>query len=298
MRRRAIPSGLLVVAVAACVSTACNSAFDGTFRVDELSILGVRLQPAELVYDVYQLKYGQLDEIPLPDQLHLSALAVNPESLGGQDAIEAYHWAIGDPPIPGTPTLVSTGSSLLLEGDAVLPAMSIFDDGDGVFSPREFGELLDEGPVQLPLVVTAIAGRQSVSAVKMITIRGDRGGDLTPNQNPSAEGLKMGDFAEWSEVWLLQHQDTPLDHTQPPDRLQRGSRVMITVDPEDDGKDSDVASTMYTTAGSINWSSESMRSWWLEVPEEDHPFETFHIYVVLRDPGGAQSWHAIHQGLE
>jgi hypothetical protein len=264
----------------------CSTAFSGTFVVDELTILAVRTQPAEIVYDLDLLRQGWLEEIPVPTQMYVGALAANPESMGGRTGIERYQWTLGDPPLEGTPTLVSDRPELMLQGDSVAPALEIFGGEDGSLSPSELADLLESGPLRIPLVVTAIAGPQSATAVKMLTIRGTDDGVVTPNENPTAEGLDMGE-EKWNETELLALQDKPL---YPDTELPRGSRIDFTVNPEDDTKDGDVVSTLYTTGGSIMWSSESMRTWWLDVPDDDYPFETFEVFVVLRDLEGAQSW--------
>ncbi len=289
MRRRSIPYLKLFSWLPLTLGLGCTGAFDGTFVVDELAILGVQLTPAEIVYDLDQLRTTPLTEIPLPNQLNARVLAANPEALGGRTAIESYHWAIGDPPLEGTPVLVTTVPELRLQGDAVGPALEILGGGDGVLDPAELADILAEGPLQVPLVVTAMAGLQSATAVKMLTVRGTDDGVVTPNENPTAEGLELVDHAEWNETQLLDWGDRPIPVELPP-----GDRIMITVDPEDDAKDGDTASTMYTTAGSIMWSSGSMRSWWFDVPE-DHDFDTFHVHIVLRDQEGAQSWITLVQ---
>ncbi len=280
-------AGLIALLASALAGGAgCQTAFDGTFVVDELSILAVRTQPAEIVYDLDLLRLGWLEEIPVPAQMYVGALVANPESMGGQRAIEHYRWTLGDPPLDGTPILISDRPELILQGDSVAPALEIFGGEDGAMTPAELADLLEEGPLQIPLVVTAIADLQTATAVKMLIVRGTSDGVVTPNENPTAEGLDMGDES-WTESELLALQDKPL---YPDTELPRGSRIDFTVNPEDDAKDGDVTSTLYTTAGSIMWSSESMRTWWLDVPDGDYPFETFEVYVVLRDLEGAQSW--------
>ncbi len=287
--RTAYPAmGVALAALAAAGGLGgCSTAFSGTFMVDELTILAVRTQPAEIVYDLDLLRQDWLEEIPVPTQMYVGALAANPESMGGRNAIERYQWTLGDPPLEGTPTLVSDRPELMLQGESVAPALEIFGGEDGSLSPAELAELLESGPLRIPLVVTAIAGPQSATAVKMLTIRGTDDGVVTPNENPTAEGLDIGDLS-WNETQLLNLQDEPLG--LPADTLPRGSRVDFTVNPEDDTKDGDVVSTLYTTGGSIMWSSESMRTWWLDVPDDDYPFESFEVFVILRDLEGAQSW--------
>lgn len=273
----------------------CASSFTGTFVVEELSILAVRVEPSELVYDLNLLRQPILTEIPLPNQLRVTALVANPESLGGQDAIERYQWSIGDPPLEGTPILVTEVPELRLEGEAMGPAMDILG-GEGVLTPAQLADLLEQGPLRIPLVMTAMSGLQSSTAVKMLTVRGTSDGVTSPNENPTAEGLEMDsgtELQEWNETQLLENEGRAFKSNLHPDP---GDRIAVTVNPEDDAKDGDVTSTMYTTAGNLMWSTESMRTWWLDVPE-DYAFDAFEVFVVLRDLEGAQSWVRVIQPL-
>ncbi len=280
----------LALASLLCLSAGCDIGYDGTFVVEELSILGVQMEPAELVFDLDQLLFMPPEHFPYT-RLYMNALAVNPESMGGQDAIRHCHWAIGDPPLEGTMPIVTSGTELVFEGDSLFGALDVLGDAED-FTPAALAALLSEGSVQLPIVVTAVTDDDTATAVKLLSIRGERGWDDDTNDNPHAEGLEVGP-ASWPESMLVNLGNAPLE----PVAVGRDAEIEITVDPDDDGKDGDVASTMYTTAGHIYWSADSMRTWNLTTPDEDYEAESFRVFVVLRDPEGAQSWITIEQGL-
>ncbi len=294
--RHGLPIAFALLTSAHVALGGCASSFTGTFVVDELSVLAVQVEPAELVYDLHLLRHGNLTEIPMPSHLRIRALAANPESLGGEVAVERFHWSIGDPPLEGTPVLVTDVPEIRLAGDAMGPALEILGGEDGVLTPAQLADILEQGPLRVPLVVTAMAGLQTSTAVKMLTVRGVSDGVTAPNECPTAEGLNLDSGTatqEWSETELLMLEGKKLMSQLRP---EPGDRITMTVNPEDDAKDGDVTSTMYTTAGNIMWSPASMRTWELDVPE-DHAFDAFEVYVILRDLEGAQSWLTVVQPM-
>jgi hypothetical protein len=275
------------------VVTGCNPENDHTFVVDELSILSVQMQPSELVFNLEELEMLPITVFPYT-HLYMRALAVNPEHLGGQDAIEGLQWSIGDPPIEGSIPIVTSEPEITLTGEALLPALAFFGKTLDQYTPAELAETLRDGPLEVPIVVTAITADDSATAVKLLTVRGVEGWDNLPNENPSAEALGIGE-RDWTSGQLDNLSNTVV--TPAPPAAGRQAEFDITVDPDDDGKDGDVDSTMYTTAGHIYWSANSMRTWNLTTPGDDYVGDSFRVFVVLRDPDGAQSWLTIEQTL-
>ena len=272
----------------------CDASSDRTFVVEELSLLGVQTDPAELTFDPDWLQTLPSSQFP-PMPMRLRALAINPEEMGGQEAIEYLHWSIGDPPLEGTVPIVTTEHELRLEGDTLYPTLQALGGTTGEFTPADLGAMLEEGDLKLPIVVTAVAGEETATAIKLLTIRGIDEDDEedTRNENPTFEGLEV-DETSWSETIL---EGLGAGHVLTAPATEYGSELDITVDPDDDGKDGDVESTMYTTAGHIYWSAASMRTWNLISPGSSYAEESFHVYVVLRDPQGAQTWVDIEQPL-
>lgn len=283
----------LALAVWLLAAGACNPAEDYTFVVEELSVLSVQMQPSELVFNLEELELLPITTFP-HTHLYMRALVVNPEHLGGQEAVEGIHWAIGDPPIEGSVPIVTSTPEIYFGGDTIYPALEFFGQTLDEYTPAALAETLREGDLKIPIVVTAITADDSATAVKLLTVRGVEGWDVTANENPSAEGLGVGE-RDWTSTMLDNLQGTLVSPPPPP--VGRQAKLDITVDPDDDGKDGDVASTMYTTAGHIYWSADSMRTWNLTTPDEDYEAESFRVFVVLRDPEGAQSWITIEQGL-
>jgi hypothetical protein len=282
----------LALAALLALSAGCDIGYDGTFVVDELSILGVQMQPSELVFDIDELLLLPAGHFPTT-HLYMSALAVNPEELGGQDAILHCQWSIGDPPLEGTMPIVTSDTELRFEGDSLFGALEMLVGGSEQLTPAALASLLSDGDVQLPIVVTAVTADDTATAVKLLTIRGERGWAEEANDNPHAEGLEIGSAPPYPESLLVALGNQPL--TAP--AVGRDAEVEITVDPDDDAKDGDVASTMYSTAGHIYWSAESMRTWNLTTPDEDYGAPSFRVFIVLRDLEGAQSWITIAQPL-
>lgn len=277
----------------------CEATFDETFVVDELSILAVQTavhagsdqEQAELVFVPEVLR--SMPQLPALPRIEVRALAVHPEDQGGQDAITHFHWAVGDPPLEDLPTVVTTQPVLQIEEGTVVPALAALLPDGGDLTPTGLADLLDEGPIHVPLVVTAFAGQETARAVKLLTIRGLVGAEDEANRNPSAEGLSMDDV-EWSEDLLENIGRGPVG----PYDLQRDEQVVFEVDPDDPGADDgDVETTMYVTAGTIGWSPESTRTWVQRVPGEDYAPEQMRAFLVLRDLQGGQSWLTIQQRL-
>lgn len=282
-----------VFAVWLLAAAGCNPENDHTFVVDELSILSVQMHPAELVFNLEELEMLPITVFPHA-HLYVRALAVNPEHLGGQDAIEGLQWSIGDPPIEGSVPIVTSEPEIVFSGDTLYPALEFFGKAIDQYTPAELAETLREGDLKVPIVVTAITAGDSATAVKLLTIRGVEGWDDVPNENPGAEALGVGE-RDWTSSQLSNLPGTVV--TPAPPAVGRQAKIDITVDPDDDGKDGDVESTMYTTAGHIYWSANSMRTWNLTTPGDDYVGDSFRVFVVLRDPDGAQSWLTIEQSL-
>lgn len=272
---------------------ACNPADDRTFVVEELSVLSVQMQPSELVFNLEELELLPITTFP-QTRLYMRALVVNPEHLGGQDAVEGVHWAIGDPPIEGSVPIVTSTPEINFSGDTIYPALEFFGQVLDEYTPADLAETLREGDLQIPIVVTAITADDSATAVKILRVRGVESWDAIPNENPSAEALGIGE-RDWTSTMLNGLVGTVV--SPPPPAAGRQAKIDITVDPDDDGKDGDVDSTMYTTAGHIYWSANSMRTWNLTTPGDDYVGDSFQVYIVLRDPDGAQSWLTIEQSL-
>ena len=270
----------------------CDTASDHTYVVEELMVLGVRMEPSELVFDLDLLHNLPADHFPYT-RIEMSALATNPDSLGGQEAIRHIQWSVGDPPVEGTVPIVTTGLDLTFEGETLYPALQMFGEIAGEFTPATLAETLAEGPLQIPIVITAVSDTDAATAVKLLTVRAAEEWGDGPNGNPSVEGLEMGG-ATWSESFL---DSLGPGLTLTPPAVGRGAAIDVTVDPDDDEKDSDVESTMYTTAGHIYWSSATMRTWNLTTPGKDYEPDGFRLYIVLRDLEGAQSWITIDQSL-
>lgn len=274
-------------------ASGCNPDNDYTFVVEELSILSVQMQPSELVFNLDELEMLPITVFP-HTHLYMRALAVNPEHLGGQDAIEGLQWSIGDPPIEGSVPIVTSKPEIIFSGDTIYPALEFFGEAVELYTPADLAETLREGDLQVPVVVTAMTADDSATAVKLLTIRGVEGWDNSPNGNPTAEALRVSERS-WTSGQLANLDDTVVTPAPPP--VGRQAEIEITVDPEDDGTDGDVESNMYTTAGHIYWSANSMRTWNLTTPGDDYVGDTFRVFVVLRDPDGAQSWLTIEQSL-
>jgi len=272
--------------------TGCNPASDHTYVVEDLMVLGVRMEPAELVFDIDLLDHLPADRFPYT-RIEMSALVSIPEDLGGQEALRHVHWSIGDPPMEGTVPIVTTGTELVFEGESLYPALQSFGGTDDIFTPATLAATLAEGPLQVPIVVTAVSDSDSATAVKMLTVRAAEDWGDSPNGNPSVEGLQVGS-ATWSESFL---ENLGHGQTLTPPAVGRGAELDVSVDPDDDGKDGDVESTMFTTAGHIYWSASTMRLWNLTTPGDEYEPERFQVHIVLRDPEGAQSWITIDQAL-
>jgi len=270
----------------------CDAANDHTYVVEELMVLGVHVEPSELLFDLDLLNHLPSDSFPYT-RVAMHALAVNPESLGGQDAIRYIQWSVGDPPIEGTVPIVTSGNELVFEGETLYPALQMLGGDAEEFTPASLAAMLADGPLQIPIVVTAVSDDDAATAVKLLTVRAAEGWESGPNGNPNFEGLQMGG-ATWSESFL---EGFGPGHSLSPPAVGRGAEIEVSVDPDDDGKDGDVESTMYTTAGHIYWSASSMRLWNLITPDAEYEPDRFRVYIVLRDPEGAQSWLTIDQAL-
>ncbi len=289
-RRRSLAALLLGLALAA---PACDLSFDTTFVIDDLAVLGVRLEPAEVLLDLEQMR-----RIPDGETLHVepltaSVLAVNPESAGGRDAILRYHWSIGDPPLEGTQTVVTEQPSLQIGASSMTAVLSSYYGEEGIPTWDEIADTLEQGPVQLPLFVTALTADRSATGVKMVTVRGRDAIEDAPNANPGAEELEVGGRA-FSEELLDLLGEAPA-HAE---AAARSSQVAIRVNPGDpDADDGDVATTMYCTAGTIHWSQDTMRTWVLQTPGEEYPYDELLVAITLRDQEGGQSWVTVIQPL-
>ena len=292
-RRSPLLALLLVLGV-----LGCEAQFDETFVIQELSIIGVQTavqsgdrEYAELVISTNALR--MMNQMPALPQVIIRVLAVQPEAAGGQDAIERYHWAIGDPPMEGVPSVVTTIPEVVIEHGSVIPALAaVITDGEEL-TPQALADRLDEGPILVPVVVTVIAGEDSAKAVKMFTIRAQVDPEDEPNRNPLPEGLTMGDV-EWSEEFF------EVIGAQPsgPHDIQRNDEVVFDVDPDDPGDDDgDVETTLYVTGGTIGWSPDSMRVWVQQTPGEDYEPDQLRVFLTLRDPQGGQGWFTILQDL-
>lgn len=295
--RHHIPGALLALLLAVGLA-GCEAQFDQTFVIDRLSIIGVQTavqmgeqEQAELMFSTEMLR--NMPVMPKLPHIIVRVLAINPETEGGQDVIERYHWAIGDPPMEGVPTVVTSSPQVVIEETTVIPALAmLLSDGEEL-TPQSLADLLDEGPILIPLVVTAIAGDKTATAVKMFTIRGRTDPEDEANQNPLPEGLTMGD-EEWSEEYFEVIGTLPSG----PWSVDRDDELVFDIDPDDPGDDDgDVETTMYVTAGTIGWSPESMRVWVQKTPGEDYEPDEMRAFIVLRDPLGAQGWFTIIQDL-
>lgn len=271
----------------------CEMSFDSTFLVDELSVLSVRCEPAELVLNREDLL--DPNSIYLEDAaVRVSALAMNPERLGGVDAIESYYWSIGDPPVEGTTPVVTTTPHLMLPLVDLLPALAAYGYLDDTPSLADLEGFLADGPVVLPLVVTAISPEATATAVKMYSIRETVGYEEMGNLNPELDEFSIG-ARTYSSEFIEAMGDTPL-HAEP---IARGTQQVLVVDPDDlDGDDSDTTTYMYTTGGVLQWSAGSMRTWVWNVPDETFEQEQVTLAVTLRDPEGGQTWMTIEQPLQ
>ena len=270
----------------------CDTNNDYTYVVEELMVLGVGMEPSELVFDLDLLYHLPADHFP-NTRIEMKALVANPDSLGGQEAIRHIQWSIGDPPMEGTVPIVTTSSDLLFEGEMLYPALQGLGGVSGEFTPATLADILAEGPLQLPIVVTAVSDNDAARAVKLLTVRAAEDWGDDPNGNPSVEGLEMGG-ATWSESFL---DNLGPGQTLTPPAVGRNTAIDVKVDTDDDASDGDVESTMYTTAGHIYWSASSMRRWNLTTPGEDFEPDRFSLYIVLRDLEGAQSWITVDQTL-
>jgi len=282
-----------LLSLVACVTLAgCEAQFDQTFVIDELSILAVQTEPAELVFNTDWLRQYASHELPPLPRIAVRVLAVNPEQRGGQAAIERYHWSIGDPPLEGVPTVVTEGPELVMEQGVVLPALEAVLDGEDL-TPEGLADLLDQGPLMVPFVITVIAGEDSSTAVKLFTVRGTTEPEDEANQTPIAEGLSMDD-----RVWSEESLEVIGGVAFGPYTKDREQEVVFEIDPDDpSADDGDVETTMFVTGGTIGWSPESMRVWVQQTPGEDYEPEQVRVFLVLRDPQGAQSWVTIEQRL-
>ncbi len=276
-----------------CVTLGCEMSFDSTFLVNELSVLSVRCEPAEMVLN--------REDLLNPESLLLeyttvrvSALAMNPERLGGVDAIESYYWSIGDPPVEGSTPVVTTTPHLDIPLADFLPALAAYGSWDENMTFADLEEYLSNGPITLPLVVTAISPEATATAVKMFTIRETVGYEEMGNLNPEVDELTIG-TRTFSHEFIQAMGDSPM-HATP---VARGTEQVLVVDPDDlDGDDSDTTTYMYTTGGILQWSADSMRTWVWLVPDDDFDQEQVTLAVTVRDPEGGQTWLTIEQPLE